>query len=461
MTVQSSPPSSKTSFSLQDFFDSYYDENPSLKILAEKPLSDDATQRQKNAAAKKAATEVANTRRVLFGDDDETGYIAHAMLSTWKMTFKDSADQDIEDIAIDQGGPLKQFKGDCWKQLNSLSIPVGEKMVRLFEDGEGGIIPTRDDVLEHKIKSNIRSSKEEVEKATERAKAYTRAVGRIMFNSFQEFDTHAVPRSTMLPIFANLILRGCIPGDENYERDDVLKHIVPLAPNPEENVIKLHIDKKVDEDDDNSKLWNPDSIFEQLIPDEFIRSRSLLLGCLEDGLSVGGKEKSSALEKGSGLAAAFRTIPLEALQKILFGKSTMTLEDVLAVLEPEYCKCEGEWEGTDDDLSVQQKGQEQFFEGELKRYLTEEACKNSDFLEDFVQFCTGSNYLPFASPGEKAFKIIVEFNFTAPQPGCHPLAHTCVNTIRLPGTLMYFDDYDLFHDKMEEALAQCSRFDMV
>ena len=49
MTVQSSPPSSKTSFSLQEFFDSYYDENPSLKILAEKPLSDDATPRQKNA----------------------------------------------------------------------------------------------------------------------------------------------------------------------------------------------------------------------------------------------------------------------------------------------------------------------------------------------------------------------------------------------------------------------------
>ena len=155
-----------------------------------------------------------------------------------------------------------------------------------------------------------------------------------------------------------MILRGSIPGDDNYDRYDVLKHIGPLVFEAEQNIIEF-IGKQMNEDDENSELWTPDSIFKQLIPDQFIRSRSLLLGGLEDGLSVGGKQKSSTLEEGSGLAAAFRAIPLEALQKILFGKSTMTLEEVLAVLKPDYCKYEGKWEGTDNELIVQQKEQEQ------------------------------------------------------------------------------------------------------
>jgi len=218
---------------------------------------------------------------------------------------------------------------------------------------------------------------------------------------------------------------------------------------------------KIDEEDDSSQLWTPDSIFNKLIPDTFIHSRSLLLSGLEDGLSLGGKHTLSKLEEGSGLASALRAIPLEALQKIVFGKSTMTVEEVLAVLEPNYCRCEGGWEGTDKQLADEQRKQEKFFEGDFKKYLREEASKNSDFLEEFVQFCTGSNYLPFASPGvDKPFKITVEFNFTQPEPGCHPMAHTCVDTIRLPGTGIYFGSFDKLCKKMKEALAQCSRFDM-
>jgi len=468
ITVRASPPSSKTSFSLQKFFDGYYDKDKGLEALAMKPCGNKKA--QKNEAKREAVKEVKKTRRLLFGggdDDDKDGFIAHAMLSTWRITLKENTDQSAENTATDEGGPLKQFKSDCWKQLNNLSIPVGKTMIRLFEDAEGGIKPVTDELLEYQITRAIKSNKataaaaaKQLDGAFTRAKAYTRAVGRIMFNTFQDFDKHSVPRSTMLPIFQNLMLRGCIPGDDNYERDDILKHIVPFTPNPEKNVIKDRIGMKIDEEDDNSQLWTPDSIFKKLIPDTFIHSRSLILSGLEDGLSLGGKKTSSKLEEGSGLAVALRAIPLEAVQKIIFGKSTMTVEEVLAVLEPDYCKCEGDWEGDDERKAEERREQEKFFEGDFKRYLREEASKNSDFLEEFVQFCTGSNYLPFVSPGDdKPFKITVEFNFTQPEPGCHPMAHTCVNTIRLPGTGIYWGNFDLLREKMKEALAQCSRFD--
>ena len=97
MTVQSSPPSSKTSFSLQIFFDGYYDSDPSLEILAVKPSAKPSQkEKEKKAAAKKAAKEVANTHHILFGDNDKTGCIAHAMLSTWKITFKENAGMALQ-----------------------------------------------------------------------------------------------------------------------------------------------------------------------------------------------------------------------------------------------------------------------------------------------------------------------------------------------------------------------------
>ena len=100
-------------------------------------------------------------------------------------------DQKDEDTAVDEGGPLQQFKTDCWKQLSGLSVPggKGKKPVKLFEEAEGGINPIKDD--------NIG----EAEGVKERARSYLRAIGRIMFNTLQDSD--ALPDSAMLPIFRN------------------------------------------------------------------------------------------------------------------------------------------------------------------------------------------------------------------------------------------------------------------
>mmetsp|Transcript_38426 Transcript_38426/g.65655 ORF Transcript_38426/g.65655 Transcript_38426/m.65655 type:complete len:86 (-) Transcript_38426:332-589(-) len=72
----------------------------------------------------------------------------------------------------------------------------------------------------------------------------------------------------------------------------------------------------------------------------------------------------------------------------------MTAEEVLAVLEPDYCQSEGKWEGTDEQIEEEKEKQKEFFEGDFKRYIKEQAEKSSHFLEKFVQFCTGIKLYP-------------------------------------------------------------------
>ena len=144
-----------------------------------------------------------------------------------------------------------------------------------------------------------------------------------------------------------------------------------------------------------------------------------MLGAFADGLTLGGTPNaSSELKEGSGLSGVLGTIPLEAVQQILFSRPSITLDDVLGTLSPLLCECETDWDGNEKEMILLRDKQEQFFEDEFKRYLREGSSVPS-FLAKFVECCTGSNYLPFMSPDDTPFKIIVEFNLVAPEPGCH------------------------------------------
>lgn len=246
------------------------------------------------------------------------------------------------------------------------------------------------------------------------------------------------------------ILRGCFPGDDDYDRDDVLQHLDGiLVTNPVENVVSYLLQDG--RTDNEGKSWTLESIFLKFIPTEFIYSRSILLKAFADGLTLGGKPGTSDLRDGCGLAGVLRAVPLQAVQKILFSRHDVLLDDVLSKLCPRFCQGVEEWDGNESELISLRNKQEQFFENDFKRYLKERASQPS-FLGKFVEFVTGSNNLPFLSPDETAFKIVVEFNLISPGPCCHPFARTCTNTIRLPGNGLYFNDYDLFCKKMDEAV---------
>lgn len=122
-------------------------------------------------------------------------------------------EQESLDTAIDQGGPLRQFKTDVWKQLNTLSIPVWDTttterkrvMIRIFEEAsnsEGNcVVPITNATLESRIKNVAHGDTESIQDALQHAKDYTRAIGRIMLHSF--LNGHTVSTSAMAPIFMN------------------------------------------------------------------------------------------------------------------------------------------------------------------------------------------------------------------------------------------------------------------
>ena len=126
------------------------------------------------------------------------------------------SEQQSLDTAIDWGGPLRQFKTDVWKQLDKLSIPVRRSnkngggrgkivMIRIFEEASNGngsfAVPITDAALESRIQDIVRGNITKTQDAIQRAKDYSRAIGRIMLHSF--VNGHIVSTSAMAPLFIN------------------------------------------------------------------------------------------------------------------------------------------------------------------------------------------------------------------------------------------------------------------
>jgi hypothetical protein len=115
--------------------------------------------------------------------------------------------------------------------------------------------------------------------------------------------------------------------DEEYEPDDVLNHLWMLEINGK------HIESELIKSGD----WTKETFFAQFIPETFINTRTILLGSLQDGLTIGGKSRpSDEIEKGCGLARAFSMIPFEAIQHRFFAKPDICVEDLINVIVPQY-----------------------------------------------------------------------------------------------------------------------------
>ena len=154
-----------------------------------------------------------------------------------------------------------------------------------------------------------------------------------------------------------------------------------------------------------------------------------------------------------------RSFPLEAVQKIAFSKPQISAEDIIDALVPVYC---AGWEqkdedgrrssfGSEADKVMHQHEQETFFKNILCQILIEKERKQKfKYLLLFVKFCSGYDYLPDRD-GNPDFKITVEFNFTERVKDSDPLAHACVNNLKLPG-MLYTDGRKGFEKKLTEAL---------
>lgn len=115
--------------------------------------------------------------------------------------------------------------------------------------------------------------------------------------------------------------------DEDYEHDEVLNHIEMIGFGKS---VLNHLLKSGD--------WTRETFFAKFIPENFINTRTILLGSLQDGLTVGGKEArpSDEIEKGCGLISAFSMIPFDAIQQRFFAKPDICVEDLINVIVPQY-----------------------------------------------------------------------------------------------------------------------------
>ncbi len=93
---------------------------------------------------------------------------------------------------------------DIFKQIDKLSIPVGEGRVLLFENTPSGALVLTDDKLENDITVAAKKNEDEdtmKKEAIEQAKLYTRAIGRIMLHALANKQT--LPTNAMPPFLIN------------------------------------------------------------------------------------------------------------------------------------------------------------------------------------------------------------------------------------------------------------------
>ena len=119
--------------------------------------------------------------------------------------------------------------------------------------------------------------------------------------------------------------------DMRYERMDIVEHMNGILCCQSKNRL---LSEMLEVERDESKC-PADEIFSEYIPDNFIKTCSLILGGLMDGMPWKGKrDASEKLEEDSKLSSIFRHVPLDVVNQILFSKPDMTCEDVKAVLHP-------------------------------------------------------------------------------------------------------------------------------
>lgn len=136
---------------------------------------------------------------------------------------------------------------------------------------------------------------------------------------------------------------------------------------------------------------------------------------------------------------------MDVLSTVLFAKPSFNVEDVIAILEPTYTPIE------DLGNPLVLEKQQSFFEDIAPVVLREKAVEDTNFCGKFVEFSTGSCYLPdrVARP---EFRIKIEFDIF--QTTDHLMnAHTCVNVLRVPG---YPYTKDEFARKLEYAMNEVS-----
>jgi hypothetical protein len=155
---------------------------------------------------------------------------------------------------------------------------------------------------------------------------------------------------------------------------------------------------------------------------------------------------------------AFRFTPLEAIDIMFFSPPRgATANELFAVIEcPEYSE-KKLLQGAQKNLFYRCSDSDEV-SGFFKEIMCELEKEQENIAGDFLEFTTGSRYLP-QRPTECNFKIVIEFH---EKMDCDalPEAQTCVKVVKFPAAA-YYGVKEIFQEKLLHALAYKERFMMV
>jgi hypothetical protein len=144
-------------------------------------------------------------------------------------------------------------------------------------------------------------------------------------------------------------------------------------------------------------------------------------------------------------------VPLEAVNKILFSKNKLTIEDFLdekgrhLILMPELA-------GLEDEIDYSLVSTHHNLMKGIGELLRTKSQSDDTFLGNFLSYCTGRSFIPDLGCPESSLKVTVEFNFSEMHDDALPVAHTCDNVLKLPGTA-YGGIIETFESKLDMAMA--------
>jgi hypothetical protein len=167
-----------------------------------------------------------------------------------------------------------------------------------------------------------------------------------------------------------------------------------------------------------------------------LNPRELAIDSLREGITLGGRMNIQKL---------LSVVPSKVVSRLFFSNPNYDVDDIVKVMKPEYLS---------SDSSAYMNGlldhQKKCFEDILPKVLKKMAKERPNFLIDFVNYVTGTSYLPHIEANPN-FKIIVAFSSVL-QPTSLPTANTCENQFNLPVD-SYMNDTEMMEEKFEIAFA--------
>jgi len=137
---------------------------------------------------------------------------------------------------------------------------------------------------------------------------------------------------------------------------------------------------------------------------------------------------TSGQVKTEEIFSLFTGCPLDGINRIIFLKQTVEIDDVISILTPDYS------EGVDPILLEAQKSVLRLnvytgkAEGVLVDVIDRLAQERPFFLNEFIRFVSGYDFIPHTG-----FQIKVEFNPQEMGADHLPVSHSCDNTLKFPG----------------------------